>query len=305
MNILWDDADRSAWDVFHAANHGAWQQDWAYGAAVTALGGRTLRARVLDGRDTVAIAQFTSRRFVGVVGAGLCTRGPVWGPELPISAKRAIYRSLKRTAPIARPGFVVFTPDDPAPAPGVDGMSRLMTGHATVLLDLAAPLDDLRRGLDGKWRNRLTAAEKAGLEVQPMGLKPSQYQWLLHREDEQRRAKGYKALPTGLVEAFQAAKSDRRAGLLGLAVRIGRDAAAGMLFLLHGRSATYHIGWSSPAGRDAGAHNLLLWKAMAILKERGLDQLDLGGVDTASGAGIARFKLGAGGTVRQLAGTYV
>jgi hypothetical protein len=221
------------------------------------------------------------------------------------SAKKAAYRALKKAAPIVRPGFVVFTPDDPAPAPGVDGMSRLMTGHATVMLDLAAPLDVLRKGLDGKWRNRLVAAEKAGLEVQPMGLKPSQYQWLLQLEDEQRRAKGYKALPTGLVEAFQAAKPDRRAGILGLAVRLGREAAAGMLFVLHGRAATYHIGWSSAAGREAGAHNLLLWRAVEILKERGIEALDLGGVDTATGAGIARFKLGSGGAVRQLAGTYV
>jgi hypothetical protein len=33
--------------------------------------------------------------------------------------------------------------------------------------------------------------------------------------------------------------------------------------------------------------------------------LDLGGVDTARGAGLARFKIGSGGAVVTLAGTYL
>jgi len=33
--------------------------------------------------------------------------------------------------------------------------------------------------------------------------------------------------------------------------------------------------------------------------------LDLGGVDTARGAGLARFKLGTGGAVVTLAGSYL
>ena len=51
--------------------------------------------------------------------------------------------------------------------------------------------------------------------------------------------------------------------------------------------------------------NLLLWQAMDQLAQRGIQQLDLGGVNTARSAGIARFKIGTGGEVRQLAGTYL
>jgi lipid II:glycine glycyltransferase (peptidoglycan interpeptide bridge formation enzyme) len=78
-----------------------------------------------------------------------------------------------------------------------------------------------------------------------------------------------------------------------------------MLFLIHGQTATYHIGWQDEAGRDAGAHPLLLWRAMGMLAERGVRWLDLGGVDTGPGAGIARFKLGTGGQVLTLPGTFV
>ena len=44
---------------------------------------------------------------------------------------------------------------------------------------------------------------------------------------------------------------------------------------------------------------------MMRLKEEGYSVLDLGGVNTASGAGIARFKLGTGGSLIQRPGVFV
>ena len=85
---------------------------------------------------------------------------------------------------------------------------------------------------------------------------------------------------------------------------LGRDRVAAMMFLLHGQAATYQVGWTSDAGRDLHAHNLILWKGIEELKERGIRQLDLGGVNTARSAGIARFKMATGGQVRVLAGSY-
>ena len=84
----------------------------------------------------------------------------------------------------------------------------------------------------------------------------------------------------------------------------GPATVAGMLFLRHGRSATYHIGWSNADGKRGGAHNLLMWRAMQGLKAAGVRWLDLGGIATDHGIGLARFKLGTGATVRQLSGTY-
>jgi hypothetical protein len=305
MKIVWNEIDRPAWNAMHAERLGSWQQDYAYGEAIRAIGGEVLRARIEDAGATVAIAQFTTRRFAGVLGLALCTRGPVWASGLDAGAKRAAYRLMKTAPPLARPRFLVFSPDEPAPGEGLDRLSRVMTGYSTVALDLDRPLEELRAGLYGKWRNRLVAAEKAALAYQAGGVKPAQYQWLLQRENEQRMAQGYKGLPVGLVEAFQAAKPDRREGLMIETARLGKDAAAAMMFLIHGQAATYHIGWSSDEGRAAGAHNALLWRAIEALKARGVHSLDLGGVDTAQGAGIARFKLGVGGRVLTLAGAFV
>ena len=79
---------------------------------------------------------------------------------------------------------------------------------------------------------------------------------------------------------------------------------AGILILRHGRGATYAMGWSNAAGRLVNAHYRLLWRAIAELKQRGVTQLDLGGVDTERGAGVARFKLGLNGEVFTLAGSF-
>ena len=92
--------------------------------------------------------------------------------------------------------------------------------------------------------------------------------------------------------------------LLILKAEAQRELVAGMLFLRHGRSATYHIGWSNAQGKRGGAHNLLMWQAMLRLKAAGVRWLDLGGIATDHGVGLARFKLGTGATVSRLCGTY-
>jgi len=47
-----------------------------------------------------------------------------------------------------------------------------------------------------------------------------------------------------------------------------------------------------------------LWKAVIYLKSQGIGMLDLGGVNTHDLPGISRFKLGTGGDVVTLAGTF-
>ncbi|MEM7058470.1 MAG: GNAT family N-acetyltransferase, partial [Pseudomonadota bacterium] len=82
------------------------------------------------------------------------------------------------------------------------------------------------------------------------------------------------------------------------------DPIAAMLFRLHGRRATYHIGWTGPEGKRLNAHNLLMWTAMTRLPKAGVERLDLGGLNTEDVPGIARFKLGSGARPVTLHGTW-
>ena len=93
--------------------------------------------------------------------------------------------------------------------------------------------------------------------------------------------------------------------MLTIAADRGEGPVAAMMFLRHGSTATYHIGWSNAQGRAAHAHNLLLWRAAERLSSKGVKTLDLGTLDTVNAPGLARFKLGTGAMPHRLGGTWV
>lgn len=310
LSITWNQTPRADWDAAHAAGLGSYQQDWAYGAALKAMspGVDLLRAvvRRADG-GVVALAQVTARSFAIVGRFALCTHGPVWGDGVTKEERVEAFRLMKMSLPQRWPRLLVFTPDE-AEAPR--GLRRVMTGDATVLVDLTQDEAALKSAMESSWRNKLNKAERSELQVQKAGLKPAQYRWLLDAEAKQRQKRGYRAMPLDMTEQWQDAKAegangDKGAGIAVYRADIKRDAAAGMLFLIHGARATYHVGWTSEEGRANAAHNLILWTAMKELRARGVKVLDLGGVNTQSGAGIARFKLETGGRVLQRAGGFV
>lgn len=299
MDVLWNETPRRRWEGLTA--DAAWQQHWGYGAACARLGSRVLRAEVRDADGPLALAQFTHRAFFGRLHGAVCTRGPVWLRDAGPEARASAYRALKRTIPLPWPRGVFLTPEaGEDPALRGAGLRRVMSAYATAMLDLTRGEGALRAAMDQKWRNRLGAAERAGLDVTVGKAKPGSYGWLLAEEAAQQRAKRYRALPLALLPAWQA-----EAGHLRLAVaRTGGQPVAAMLFVIHGTGALYQVGWASEAGRRASAHNLLLWRAVRDLAARGVRRLDLGGLNTEEGAGIARFKLGSGAELARLCGTW-
>ncbi len=301
MQANWSNPDRDAWDGLHRRVAASLQQDWVYGEALRSLGTPCLRVEFMQAGQHVGVAQCLVRKVGGVFSLALCSHGPVWSPESSSAQRREAIRLFRRSVPLRWPRVCLLTPDSAdAQAEGMAGRIRVVTGHSTVRIDLDRTPEAIRAALNGKWRNRLVAAERSELKVQRVGTKPAQYRWLLDRELAQRSTRRYIALPDGFVEAWQA----HGGGVLTLRADRGRDAVAGMMFLIHGEAATYQVGWQDDAGRELGAHNLLLWQGMLALRERGVRRLDLGGVDTVRSSGIARFKIGTGGEVLTLAGTF-
>jgi hypothetical protein len=306
MKLFWDDLDAADWDRHHAAASAPLQQDWAYGSCMKAMGVACWRVRVEAEGRTVALAQFIGRRLAGLVTVALCSRGPVWTESLTAADKAEVYRRLRTGLPAMRPRFALFTPDEPASESlGLSPWRRIMTGYATVTLDLTQTPEQLRAAFDGKWRNRLVAAESAGLTVQRLGANPAQLRWLLDQEDTMREQRGVAGLPSGFIERYIQARKSAAHTVLTLRADHQGERVAAMMWLLHGSAATYQVGWSNDTGRQLNAHNLLLWQSIEALQQRGIRLLDLGGVNTQRSAGIARFKLGTGGRVLTLAGTYL
>ncbi|MCI4663515.1 MAG: GNAT family N-acetyltransferase [Neomegalonema sp.] len=308
IETIWRGSSRNEWRRLATQAGAALQQDWDYGAANSSLGGRVARAIVRRAGEPIALAQFLIQDFgVGkwrAVTLATAFRGPVWISDPPQETKAAAVQSMIRSRPWGKRSILMFQPEEAAPWLSAARLRRVMTGHSTSLIDLEQEPDALRAAQHQKWRNRLVAAERVdGLKVLKNGVKPAQYMWLLEQEAAQQKSKGYQGLPVAFTPAYAAA-GGKEAMTIFRADLNGKRAAA-MLFLRHGDAATYHIGWSSDEGRKTGAHNLVLWKAMLSLRAAGVRLLDLGGVNTASGAGVARFKLGVGGRVTTLPGAYL
>ena len=263
----------------------ALQNRFAYGA-IAAGQGRAVRRFVLRRQgETVGLAQ-----VVGRGGLWLLARGPVFAATLPDTARRAALRAVAR----AVPGLCLATPE--APLRGF-GLLPLITARHQAIWDLSPSEADLRRALQGKWRNRLVAAEKAGLRV----MAEADPGWILQAESHQRESRGYRGLPAGFVQAWGAAA---RGGVLALTARNAQGTKlAGVVALLAGVHASYHLGVTTPEGRGVGAHNLLLWQMALRLRAKGVQSLDLGDIDSGPGVGRMRFKLGTGATVQPLGAT--
>jgi hypothetical protein len=307
MKVQWDQVDMAFWDAHHARAAAPLQQDWAYGSTMKTLGVHVLRACVSQDGTPVALAQLMVRRWMGqTISFALCSRGPVWLHTLTGADKARVHQALRSTIPLKNLRWVAITPEEPAgPELGLSQWRRVMTGHSTVMLDLTPSMDVLRAQLDKRWRHRLGGAEASELTLHRVGTNPGQYRWLLDAEMKQREQRGLHGLPLQFFDVYIPSRQQPSKTVLTVRADVGRDRVAGMMFLIHGEAAIYHVGWTSDAGRDLHAHNLILWHGIEALRERGVRVLDLGGVNTIRSAGIARFKMSTGGRVLTYAGTFI
>ena len=308
MQLQWSFNDSNFWADFHRQQDGTLQQAWDYGAALEQLGISIQRALVRDADGTpMAAAQFICRRMAFYLNLASCSRGPLWSPALDGQTRAQVLRQLRKTLPVGAlrvPLFSFEATAETLPPGQTQGLSRVMTGYSTVLLDISPDESVLRAQLEGKWRNRLVKAlaqPKLQVHAAPSH---SRLQWLLEREEQQRQERHFGGLPSRFVEAYVAQGGKNRPNFVVGWAEHGRQTVAAMLFLLHGQRATYHIGWASDEGRELNAHNAVLWRSLPALRSHAVRTLDLGGVNTRDLAGISRFKLGTGGTVLTLAGTY-
>ncbi len=306
MRAIWSFDKPDTWDACHARVGAALQQDWAYGSTMKMLGVGVERLVIEQDGEPVALAQFILRFWGGMAALVLCSRGPVWLHDLDAADKARAYRLIKSSLPLGGFKCVLTTPEESASQGlGLSAWRRVMTGAATVMLDLTPTEEDLRSGLEGNWRNSLNGAEKGKLQVARMSPKPGSFRWLLDAEQAQRKARGLDGLPSTFFDVYLQARKTPHLTTLGLRSDLGKNPVAGMIFLLHGSTATYQVGWGNDEGREQRAHHLLMWRAIRELKAQGIRRLDLGGVNTQRSAGLARFKIGLGGEVRQFAGTYL
>lgn len=269
------------------------QQSYEYGKVCQALGREVSRLKILDEGQTV-YAQFIIGSILGRRRLALCSRGPILidGKDDPVIFMGASRKALS----LARLSAMIVTPDFAGGSLGIP----MMTGATVAEVGLDKCERQQRAKMHGKWRNRLVRAEGLRGEVEIAPVSEGLIAQFSELDRRQQKIRGYRSLPPQFLKLWAQCNPEKTHIL----VRWDRgEIVAAMIFLRHGVSATYFLGWRKDSS-SGSEHNLLLWRAMRMLVELGVQRLDLGQIDTINTPGIARFKIGVGAQARQLGKTY-
>ncbi|RMF10037.1 MAG: GNAT family N-acetyltransferase [Alphaproteobacteria bacterium] len=283
------------------------QQSWSYGAALAGQGLGARRVILSVEERPVGAAQIIIRKIVGPIRLVSVIRGPVWFDGATGEDQTRALKALRHDYRRRSGDFLFVTPEGGSLAETNRlfrsmGARSVLTGSSTVWVDLRPCPENLMANLDGKWRNRLRKAQQQpSLRVAVRRARERDLLWITDLEERQAAARRYRGLPARVIHAYwEEAPEDVMFGV----ARQGGNAIAAALFLRHGQSATYQIGWADIQGRRMDAQRRLMWEAILALRAQGVRTLDLGGIDTVNAPGVARFKLGLGGEVVRGPGTY-
>ncbi|MEZ5918459.1 MAG: GNAT family N-acetyltransferase [Alphaproteobacteria bacterium] len=265
----------------------------------------------IDGENAGFVWVRESAFFGKIIHNFSMDHGPVWFDGFGEPAHiQAFFKELNRLFPnrVGRNRRIM-----PAIEDSQDGQARQWLealgyqcinphGHETFWIDLTKDLPTLRSMMKSNWRNKLSQAERAGLTLE-WDEEGRFFPWLLKIYQLDKAQRGYNGPSTAVLSALAKNFTPDGHMLIGRALLDKRPLAAILLFR-HGLAATYQIGWTSEDGRRHRAHHLLLWDAVQILKEKGVYDFDLGGVNETSAKSVKDFKAGMGGTFVRYPGIF-
>ena len=172
-------------------------------------------------------------------------------------------------------------------------------GYSSGVLNLHQSEEDIRKGLNSKWRNQLKSAEKGGFTVQKCN---KEYEDFLKLYLSDQKAKGYKGIPENILKSlFEEKNSPLNIYYI---LNISEEIVAFDIIYKQNKWAHYLIGWNSKEGRKNNLNNFLLYFIAIDLKNDGIEKFDLGGIDYIYTEDIAKFKMGMNPECYQLMGEF-
>lgn len=311
--IKWDALSPAEWDDrFGHVPQSNFLQSYEYAQAVCPLQHQKARRGIIliDGREA-GLVQITEAGFLfNAFHAVMLDRGPLWFEGFGGAAQiKMFFDVFNRQFParFGRRRRILPEIEDGSAARGLlvqTGMARHedIAGYQTVWLDLDQPAENLRAALRGNWSGALKKAESEGLDIE-WDFEGRYSAWLLKAYGLDKEKRGYPGADPKVLQNIISFSLPKGGTIIGRAMLEDRCIAA-ILLLKHGRSATYQVGWSNDEGRNKSAHNLLLWQALDILKQKGVRDLDLGGINDDTAKGVKFFKEGLGGRTVRYVGHY-
>ena len=258
----------------------------------------------IDGAEAGLVQILEAGFFWNALHAVILDRGPLWFPGFgEADHVRAFFEAFNRLFPRRigrRRRILPETADAGILPPGL--VRREGPGYQTVWLDLEKPSETLRAGLQAGTRNKVNKGGKAGLSLH-WDDTGKDVPDILRGYIMDKGLRGYDGPSPAVLRALAKTFAQDKKLLTGRATIENRTVAS-IFILMHGSSGTYQVGWTTDEGRKTAAHNFLLWESFQVLKEKGIKDLDLGGINDESAAGVKQFKEGFGGETTISAGFY-
>ena len=224
--------------------------------------------------------------------------GPAFAKHLGPDDRLAVFRAAERLT--TRLGSVYaewgLSPDE---ADKTGGFSDLMTArgyeanqHTTSVVDLKQPADDIWGRFEGRARNMIRKAEKAGVEVAPYDGDPTLVDLYFNILNEIFQRSGTSSPhPKTFFQAFaEMSLTDSR--FVFLVASAEGSFVGGTMFLEVDDRMIYLSGVTTLEGRKLAPNSLLIWHAIKHACIRGVRVFDLGGTGNSS---IDKFKASFGG----------
>jgi hypothetical protein len=174
--------------------------------------------------------------------------------------------------------------------------------HLTYVVPILGDPDSNLRAFDSKWRNQLRRAESFSPRFE-WGRDDSLYMRYERLHNEMCKLKKMRnfEITQGELLALKQLFGDRVFVLIGSLV--DQD-VCGCIIIVTSKKAAYYYAAANEAARAKYISNALVWRLIGLLREFGIDELDLTGIDPWRNWGGYHFKKGVGGRAVEYLGEW-
>jgi hypothetical protein len=269
------------------------------------FGRKNISRVILKKNGEIAAAAQSRIVNIPVLNAGIAyiRWGPLWrvkGTANDLETFRQILRALRNEYAIRRGYVLRIYPllfDDAAdafnPILQQEGYVYRKEGKKdrTILIDLKAPVAELRKGLAQKWRNSLNKAEKSNLEIIE-GREDALFETFIEiYRDMLQRKKFVEPNDINEFRWIQRHLPDEMKMHIVLCRRDGQVCSGG-IFSAMGDTGLYLFGATNDAGMTCNGSYLIQWRYLEWLKQNNLACYDLNGINPETNPGTFKFKEG-------------
>lgn len=175
--------------------------------------------------------------------------------------------------------------------------------YRTIMIDIAQPLEMIRKQFHQKWRNCLNNSEKQNINIVG-GTSLELFENFNVLYKELRSRKEFDVDQDDIFFKGVQEKLDDAEKLYISIAEIDGIPVAGHISSMLGDTCVYLLGASSELALKTKAAYLLQWHTITTAREKGCQWYDLGGIDPEKNPGVCHFKQGMGGVEMTSAGFF-